>query len=224
MRVEQFLVETLRDISAKLNNNPSEYDLLKVSGLLRPILLDKQNVLDAASAAASHEVRFRVVEPGPLQIPPETRKQIDDHWDRFLAANPDAKRVDVAFSIRGDLLTGVASQPGDAVLELGRQDFLDHGIITYNDSDYTVENVLRVAANSLGGIHFDDTNWHPRSEELRKFMAGSEMFGRPLPAAMIFEIARCTLVACHPLAVKLHELGLYSDTPSDWVWGTAPPG
>jgi hypothetical protein len=40
MQVEQLFVETLIDIDRKLRNNPSEYDLLKVSGLLRSILLD----------------------------------------------------------------------------------------------------------------------------------------------------------------------------------------
>jgi hypothetical protein len=127
-------------------------------------------------------------------------------------------RVDTAVAMRGDLLTGEPSQSGDQVLELARKDFLNHGIITYNDSDYSVENVLRVAANSLGGVHWGETNWHPRSEELRKYMEGSVWFGRPLPAAMMFEIARCTLRGCQPLADELTRLGLYSAASSEWIW------
>ena len=38
MHVEQLFVETLIDIDRKLRSNPSEYELLKVAGLLRPIL------------------------------------------------------------------------------------------------------------------------------------------------------------------------------------------
>ena len=40
MKVEQLFVETLIDIDRKLRSNPSDCELLKVSGLLRPLLLD----------------------------------------------------------------------------------------------------------------------------------------------------------------------------------------
>jgi hypothetical protein len=218
MKVEQLFVETLIDIDRKLRSNPSEYDLLKIAGLLRPILLE--NLLDGASAAVPVAVKFRVVEPGPIPVPPEVQREIDEAWAKLLAKRPDVKRVDTAFGIRGDLLSGEASQPGDRVLELDRRAFLNHGIITFNDSNYTVENVLRVAANSLGGIHHDDgkPNRNKRSEELRKHMEGSTWFGRPMPAAMMFEIARCTLRACQPLADELARRGLYSAASSEWTW------
>ena len=228
MQVEQLFVETLNDINSKLRNNPSEYDLLKVAGLLRPILLE--NLLDTASASASVDVKFRVVKPGPPPIPPEVKKQLDDAWAKFHASNPDVPHVDFAFAIRGDLLTGIPSQPGDQVLDLARRDFLNHGIVTYMDSDFSVDSVLRVAANSLGGIHHDDgaPNRNQRAEELRKYMEGSTMFGRSMPAYMVFQIALCTLRTCQPLADKLAELGLYAGTPSAWVWSadgnfTVPP-
>ena len=51
MRVEQLFVETLIDIRQKLNSNPTEYHLLKVSSLLRQILLE--NLLEDASTATS---------------------------------------------------------------------------------------------------------------------------------------------------------------------------
>jgi hypothetical protein len=211
MQVEQLFVEKLIDINKTLQDNPSEYDLLTVAGLLRPILLDQTNLLDLASAAANLDVKFRVVKPGPPPIPPEVQSYID-------SLPPTAPRPVMGFSYRGGLLTGEPQLPGDVVLELGRKDFLNHEIITWMDSDYTVENVLRVAANSLGGVHWGETNWHPRSEELRKYIEGSTWMGRSLPAAIIVEIAICTLRACHPLVRKLAELGLYSDAPSDWKW------
>ena len=37
----------------------------------------------------------------------------------------------------------------------------------------------------------------------RKYTEGRECFGRSMPAAMIFEMARCTLRACRALAVSL---------------------
>jgi hypothetical protein len=46
MQVEQLFVETLIDMNKRLSDNPSEYDLLRVSGLLRQILIDKKNLLD----------------------------------------------------------------------------------------------------------------------------------------------------------------------------------
>ena len=76
MKVEQLFVETLIDIDQKLRSNPSDYDLLKVSSLLRPILLDNPPLLDAASAATSLRAKFRVVKPGP--VPPTTRAATRD--------------------------------------------------------------------------------------------------------------------------------------------------
>jgi hypothetical protein len=89
--------------------------------------------------------------------------------------------------------------------------------VIFNDYPYTVKHILRVAANSLGGIHLGP-NSNPRSEELRKLMEGSVWFGRPLPAAMMAGIARCTLRACAPVADELTRLGLYSPASSEWIW------
>jgi hypothetical protein len=200
MQVEQLFVETLIDIDQKLGGNPSEYQLLRVSGLLRQILLDKKNLLEPASAATALTAKFRVVKPGPLPIPPGVRSHLDSY---YASMPPDAPRPFVGFGYRGDVLRGERQWPGDQVLDLAREDFLAHEIITSNGSDYTVENVLRVAANSLGGVHLSETNHDQRSEELRRYMEGSMLFGRSMPAAMIFEIATCTLRACYPLAQEL---------------------
>ncbi|WP_197381265.1 hypothetical protein [Mycolicibacterium mengxianglii] len=216
MHVEQLFVETVIDIDQKLRCNPSEYGLLKVAGLLRPILLEK--LLDDASAAAGMDAKFRVVKPGPYVPSPEQ----DEAWAKLLAKRPEVQRVDVAVEIRTDLLSGELhedSQPGDHVVELGRRDFLKHaGVLVYSDYSYTVEHILRVAANSLGGIHWGPTNWEPRSEELRKHMEGDVWFGRPLPAAMMGSIGECTLRTCRPVADELTRLGLYAPESSEWVW------
>jgi hypothetical protein len=74
MQVEQLFVETLLDISQKLNNNPTEYHLLKVSGLLRHILWE--NLLEDASAATGLEAKFRVIKPKPY----EPSAKLDESW------------------------------------------------------------------------------------------------------------------------------------------------
>ena len=222
MNVEQLFVETLIDIDQKLRNNPGEYALIKVSGLLRPILLDKPPFLDTASAAVSLDAKFRVIKPAPLHIPPELKAQIDAAWAKLHETRPEVKRVDVAVGMRFDLLAGEPREPGDQVLELSRQEFLNHDIgFTLNDFNYSVESMLRVAANSLGGIHNDGKpNRDKRAEELRQYQknGGATSFGRSMPAAMIYEIARCTLLACQPIADELTRQGLYLPSSSEWVW------
>jgi hypothetical protein len=220
VQVEQLSVETLIDISQRLQSNPSEYDLLKVSGLLRPILLE--NLLDRVCAAASVDVKFRVVKPAPVSIPPEVQRKMDEAWAKVHATRPDVKRVDVALSMRTGLLTGELWEQGDQIVDLSRSDFLRHPIgFTLNDVEYTVESMLRLSANSLGGIHNDgEPNRNARAEELRQYMenGGASWCGRSMAAGMVFDIACCTLRACEPLADKLTELGLYAPASSEWVW------
>jgi hypothetical protein len=120
MQIEQLLVETLLDIRQKLNGNPTAYQLLKVSSLLRQILL--VNLLDDASAAASVEAKFRVVKPKPYQ----PSAKLDASWAAMHAVHPETKRVNIAVGTRGGLMSGAASEPGDQVLDLSRKDFLAH--------------------------------------------------------------------------------------------------
>lgn len=218
MKAEQLFVETLVDVDRKLANNPGEYELVKIAGLLRPILLE--TLLDDASAAAAMDPKFRVVKPGPM-IPPDVKAIQDAAWAKLHATQPDIQRVDVGFAMRPDLMSGELgpnSRPGDRVVELSRKDFLKHaGILIYNDFEYTVEDVLRVTANSEGGIHLG-TNRYERPEELRQHSGGSEFLGRPLLAAMMGVIANCTLRTCVPVADELTRRGLYRPAPSDWVW------
>jgi hypothetical protein len=49
--VEQLFVETLIDIDQKLKSDPSEYELLRIAGLLRPLLLE--NPLDEKTFSAA---------------------------------------------------------------------------------------------------------------------------------------------------------------------------
>lgn len=231
MKVEHLFVHTLIDIDQKLRTNPSEYDLLKVSALLRPILLDKPPLLDTASAATSLAPKFRVVKPGPTSIPAELKRQMDESWAKLHETRPEIKRVDTAIALRFDLMTGQLSDtgsPDDQVVELSRQDFLKANVgFMLNDFAYSVESMLRVAANSLGGVHNDGKpNRNKHAEELRQYMEnGGEMWcGRTMPAAMIFEIARCTLRACKPIADEMARLGLCSAESNDWVWSIDDDG
>lgn len=220
MQVEQLFVETLIDMDRKLRSNPSEYDLLKLSGLLRLILIDKPTpLLDSASKSANVKVRFRVIKPGPRQVDPAIQKQMNEAWAKLHETRPEIKRIDCAFAIRGGLLTGEPSEPGDQILMLARQQFLQHPIgITLDDVDYSVEDALNVVAHSNGGIHYSATNSKPRAEVFRQRMEGATWFGRPMAPAMMFEISRCTLAACKPLADALTTLGLYVPGTSEWVW------
>ena len=216
MQVEQLFVETLIDIRQKLDNNPTEYHLLKISSLLRQILLE--NLLEDASTATALKAKFWVVKPKPY----EPSAKLDESWAAMHAVHPETKRVNIAVGMRGGLMSGEPSEAGDQVLELSRTDFLAHPIgFTLNDVQYSVESVLRVAANSLGGTHNDgEPNRNKAAEELRKYMetGGAHWFGRSMPSAFVFEIECFTLRACEPIATELTRLGLYSASVSEWTW------
>lgn len=150
---------------------------------------------------------------------PRLQKQMDDAWAKLHETRPDIKRVDCAFAIRGGLLTGEPTDPGDQIVMLARQQFLKHPIgITLDDIDYSVEDALNVVAHSNGGVHYSAANNNPRAEVLRQRMEGATWFGRPMAPAMMFEISRCTLAACARLAGALTARGLYVPGTSEWVW------
>jgi len=222
MRAEQLFVETLIDVDQKLRGNPGEYELLKLSGLLRLLLIDKPTpLLETASKAAGVKAKFRVIKPGPRVIDPDRQKQLDEAWAKVLAKSPDTKRITVAFGIRGGLLTGEPTEPGDQVLMLARQQFIQHPIgITLSDIDYSVEDTLNVVAHSNGGIHYSETNSKPHAEVFRQHMEGATWFGRPMAPGMMFDIAVCTLAACKPVADALTALNLYVPGSSEWVWSS----
>jgi hypothetical protein len=183
---------------------------------LRQILLE--NLLEDASTATSLEATFRVVKPKPY----EPSAKLNEAWTAMHTVHPDVKRVNLGVGMRGGLMSGEPSEPGDQVLELSWKDFLAHPIgLTLTDVQYSVESVLRVAANSLGGTHNDGKpNRNKEAEELRKYMetGGAHWFGRSMPSAFVFEIACCTLRACEPLANELERLGLYLPAVSEWTW------
>jgi hypothetical protein len=217
MQAEQLFVQTLQEIADKLSDNPSDYELLKVAGLLRPVLIDRPSpLLDRAGAAANMDVEFRVVKPGPLPISPE----LDAAWAKYLAVHPNTNRINYAVHVRGNLLSGEATEPGDQVVDLTRADFLDHGIVVFQDEYYSVDSVLRLAANSLGGIHHDGgaPNWNPQAEKLRPHMEGAQMYGRSMLGWHVSLVADCTLRTCKPLVERLTQLGLYSPPSSEWKW------
>lgn len=220
MEVPQLFVESLIDISQKLEQNPSEYQLLKVAGLLRPILLE--NLLTDSCAAASTQATFRVVRQAPPEIPPEIKRMADEAWAKLHETRPDIKRVDIAVSTGGSALSHQPIFPGDVVVDLSRHEFLNHGVVVYNDEQYTVENLLRVAANNLGGTHNDGKpNHHKRSEALRNYMKNDTICGRSAFAFYMAQIAECTLRACAPVADELARLGLYKPHSSEWIWSSS---
>lgn len=219
MEVPQLFVEQLIEISKKLGDDPSEYQLMKIAGLLRPILLE--NWLADASAAASLPVVFKVVEQARPEISPELKKVADEAWARLHATRPEIKRVDIAVSTGGSSLSHEPIFPGDVVVDLTPDEFLNHGVVIYNDESYTVENLLRVAANSLGGTHNDGgPNRHKQSEALRNYMKNDTMCGRSAFGFYIAQIAESTLRACAPLVDELTRLGLYAPHRSEWRWGS----
>ena len=221
MHVEQLFVRTLIDVDRKLRDNPDEYELLKIAGLLRPVLLEK--LLDDASAVAGLDARFRVVKPGPPPIPPEVQKQMDEAWAKVHAKNPGIKRVDIAVSIRPDLLSGElgpTSLPGDQVVELARRDFLKHaGVLDF--SGLPVHRGAHTAGSSK------QPGRHPLGPgKLESAIRGAPAvhggFGVVWQALASRDDGRQSravrYVPAQPVADELTWRGLYTPASSEWIW------
>lgn len=171
---ERLLVETIRDIEGRLGVGTA-YDLVRVSGLLRQLLIDERPLIHEANTEYRIKLRFCVAarrEPFPIDL------------DRFA----------FHFHSLTPSLGGVEEVTLDTFLRLV--------VVEHNRQVFSVRDVVLTGAHVMGGIHNSPPKTEVE-ERLVQLAADMELAHSPLPHAVIRDIALVTIQAALPLLAAI---------------------
>lgn len=127
---DSFYLGTIADIEDRIANGGA-YNLLRASGLVRQLLLDKYSLVDIVNAEYRQKLRFRVLETPTAAVPP------DYAWH----------------PIDPDLPT---PPPGVGTVKvLTREELWKLTCLISDGKQYSIKDVLVACANIHGGIHLD---------------------------------------------------------------------
>lgn len=129
---EELLISTLKELQERIFE-PSSYDLLMTSGLLRKLILDSSPLLHLVNRSYKIKVRFPVVK------------------DRVIPK----VNCDPSFSMR-NVYTDFFNENEVDWLKL--DEFLAVSIIEDDKFQYSIRDVILLIANKCGGIHFDQNS------------------------------------------------------------------
>ena len=170
MDVDRLFLETLDDLEARIREDASEYDLLRVAALLRELLVDESRLVDQVNRASKVAPRFRlrVKTPDP-----------ENEFEFWLGLDPSAE-VDVP------------------ILELDLKELLRSSVVFLPSSRITVLQVITLAANVRGGVHRGKPKdpAHAAFENFRLKLRHGDM---PVELLIVETISRIVLAGLDPL-------------------------
>ena len=125
--LERFFIETIIDIIQKLNNG-RRYDIIKASGLLRQLLLDKEPLVYIINRKFKVKLEFEVIEY-------RDKLPIDDGRTEL-----HAKFLNPNF-------------PGAKTVKTSLKEFLSINCLEYKSTTITIKEIIKYCSHVKGGIH-----------------------------------------------------------------------
>lgn len=132
---EKVYLNILNELRERLEKR-TEYDVLKTSGLIRQLLIDRNSLINQINKIYRIKIKYIVQKrfefPKPATLPDGSQPQI--------------------------LFQSIFILPGEStsVEELLLQDFLKYELLYYEEKGFSVLDIIKICANKYGGIHFDD--------------------------------------------------------------------
>ena len=183
MDLQTLFLETVDDLSARLQRPGTEYDAVMAAALLRKLLLDSPTLSDVVN---TRRLKIRYVVNGRLPVwkelgePPPTTYAVEDGFDPETAL-----RLAIPKTVSRD---GLLSQM----------------VGFYRGQEVTAKNLIDYLAHTVGGVHFDP----PRTEAERSMqaLAASIRVGNyPAGTLTLFAIARVVLKGLAPLREQVER-------------------
>lgn len=182
-RLYKHFLEQLAELR-RLLDQPEEADTHRASAILRQLLIDSGGLINQVNSEIRYQLKFSVWRP----------------IDRGASSG-------VLMDVRFDERIPRLDEEGEDILRLKLGQYLRHHVLTGMDTKYCVEDVIRLVANTYGGVHFaaDGHNDNPSAKKLGEYdkgtMRGDDSYGGDYSFArnLVVTIGRTTLVACEPL-------------------------
>jgi hypothetical protein len=182
MNKEQLFCHTLDDI-ADVIANPTDYEVLRSSALLRQLLLDGGCLVDLVNRAHKLKVEF----------------EISDGWateynKAILNLNPSILLVLDGLSPDTQLLKAPNAK-------LRKDDFLAYRLALINGTYISVRDIIDHCSNVMGGVHAGS----PRSESQKAISSADFMRigGGAISIKQLMPILRVVHKALDPLKVRV---------------------
>lgn len=182
--LEKHFVDIMRDLDNRLTNlvDSREYDVIQLSAVLRKLLLD--GVINRANSRIRTPLRYRVALYDGPGLPANLRP---DFHAVYAELYPDS--VAPEHWIRHDLKLA---------------EFLALPLLHVRGEMFTVRDIIDLAANALGGVHFGDPR-DKRLEALRQANDSRRVGGMRPIAGHLVGIAEVTRRAVQALRKALEK-------------------
>jgi len=182
--LEWFFLNTLHDIEQKLAAN-DRYALIRLSGLIRHLLLEKRPLLHQINAGYKLKLKFAV----SAALKSSARDELNE----------------LLYNDGKTLLNAITLFPnGEPSIEITLDEFLQTICLRYRGIDVTVKNVILTIAHILGGIHTGDAK-----DEIDKTLLSLEREittgGNTIPLHALMDISRVVNAAVIPLLHAIHN-------------------
>lgn len=180
---EKLFLNTIDDLKTKIERL-TQYDLLKCSGLIRLLLLDSPSLVDQVNRVQKIKITYRV------------NKRHD--WPE-LEPLPDGTKPRAMFT----MMFILPQENSNSVENLNIKDFLKYELLSNEEQDFTVLDIIKICANKYGGVHSENVK---KPEDLLlddlhhrfKFNDSSSILHA------LYSISKICLIALQPLVDSIH--------------------
>ena len=185
----EFFLLTVDDLRNRINKN-TEYDLLRACGLCRQLVIDKPTLFNLANQKINLPNGFEV------------------------AYNPTFQNLDVKDKNSRPKTMWITINPkhSDITKVVDLKTFRKIRLLTYHQFEYTVEDIIKMAAVFMGGVHSNEP--HRKNIRYRALihLYSSIKDEANLPLYAIRAVCNVVLNGMEPL-----ELALKGHIPADGI-------
>ncbi len=177
-KLERLFVGTLEDIESKLSS-PSEYNLIRLSALLRQLLTDSRPLINLVNRNHRLGIRFEVTVLDSRRMPDPTSL----FWIEFEGIDPTVS-------------------PFRFTEQLKLEHFLKRPILKHQSQMFTIHDLIIQVAHIDGGVHLG-TPTHEIEKKLVEINSALFVSGIRATLGLLPPIARVVLRALEPLRLAV---------------------
>jgi len=173
-RLEELFIRLLQDIDQAAMSD-DWYELVKASGNLRQLFVDRSTLLDQVNQTYRKRLTFRILDPS--QSARHLVSNVDAHW-RVLDPTPFPSSTQV--------------------VEVSRDRFLQAEVMHHGGASASVRDLISACANAMGGVHHGPP-LTPGERVVLKFNEVFTISEAEISLVGLVAVCRISLAAMRPL-------------------------